>query len=51
MLGPQDLARPIAALVDGAFPTVTGQVIPVGGGYPLLSQLLDGLPAQFPTAS
>lgn len=51
MLGPQDLARPIAALVDGAFATVTGQVIPVDGGYRLLSQLLDGLPAQFPTAS
>lgn len=51
MLRPQDLARPIAALVDGAFATVTGQVIPVDGGYPLLSQLLDGLPAQFPTAS
>ncbi|WP_433435507.1 SDR family NAD(P)-dependent oxidoreductase [Nonomuraea sp. CA-141351] len=51
MLRPQDLARPIAALVDGAFATVTGQVIPVDGGYPLLSQLLDGLPAQFSTAS
>lgn len=51
MLRPQDLARPIAALVDGAFATVTGQVIRIDGGYPLLSQLLDGLPAQFPTAS
>lgn len=51
MLRPQDLARPIAALVDGAFATVTGQVISVDGGYQLLSQLLDGLPAQFPTAS
>ncbi|GLY81167.1 SDR family NAD(P)-dependent oxidoreductase [Actinoallomurus iriomotensis] len=47
MLRPQDLARPIAALVDGAFAAVTGQVIPVDGGYPLLSQLLDGLPARF----
>ncbi|NUT31658.1 MAG: SDR family oxidoreductase [Hamadaea sp.] len=51
MLRPQDLARPIAALVDGAFATVTGQVIPVDSGYPLLSQLLDGLPSQFATAS
>ncbi|GAA3546259.1 3-oxoacyl-ACP reductase FabG [Nonomuraea rosea] len=51
MLRPEDLARPIAALVDGAFATVTGQVIRVDGGYPLLSQLLDGLPAQFSTAS
>lgn len=51
MLRPQDLARPIAALVDGAFAAVTGQIIPVDGGYPLLSQLLDGLPARFPTAS
>jgi 3-oxoacyl-[acyl-carrier protein] reductase len=51
LLRPQDLACPIAALVDGAFATVTGQVIPVDGGYPLLSQLLDGLTAQFPTAS
>ncbi|MGP4105179.1 SDR family NAD(P)-dependent oxidoreductase [Nonomuraea sp. KM90] len=50
LLRPQDLARPIAALVDGAFATVTGQVIHVDGGYPLLSQLLDGLPAQFPSA-
>ncbi|WP_034214517.1 SDR family NAD(P)-dependent oxidoreductase [Actinoplanes subtropicus] len=50
MLRPEDIARPIAALVDGAFAAVTGQVIRVDGGYPLLSQLLDGLPAQFRTA-
>jgi 3-oxoacyl-[acyl-carrier protein] reductase len=51
MLRPQDLARPIAALVDGAFATVTGQVIPVDGVCALLSQLLDGLPGQLTTAS
>ncbi|GAA2157717.1 SDR family oxidoreductase [Actinomadura napierensis] len=51
LLRPQDLARPIAALVDGAFAAVTGQVIPIDGGYPLLSQLLDGLPAQFASGS
>jgi 3-oxoacyl-[acyl-carrier protein] reductase len=51
MLRPQDLARPIAALVDGAFATVTGQILRVDGGYQLLSQLLDGLPGQFATAS
>ena len=44
MLAPRDVAGPIAALVDGAFAAVTGQVVRVDGGYPLLSQVLDGLP-------
>jgi 3-oxoacyl-[acyl-carrier protein] reductase len=51
MLRPEELARPIAALVDGEFAAVTGQVIRVDGGYPLLSQLLDGLPAHLSPAS
>jgi 3-oxoacyl-[acyl-carrier protein] reductase len=47
LLEATEVARVIAALAGGAFGAVTGQVVPVDGGYELLSQLLDGLPGQF----
>jgi 3-oxoacyl-[acyl-carrier protein] reductase len=51
VLSPLDVAGPIAALVDGAFAAVTGQVVRVDGGYPLLSQVVDGLPGVLARAS